>query len=73
MGAVTGVGVSVDLAASRVSGAAASYDRITSIENAIGSVYRDALGSDVSNYLSGRGGNDSLSGEGGDDVLGGNK
>ncbi|TDQ29514.1 calcium-binding protein [Phyllobacterium brassicacearum] len=66
-----GVGVSVDLAASRVSGAAASYDRITSIENAIGSVYRDALGgSDVSNYLSGRGGNDSLSGEGGDDVLG---
>lgn len=65
-----GVGVRVDLMTSSVSGADASYDRISSIENAIGSGYSDSLrGSDDSNYLSGGRGQDSLSGAGGDDVL----
>jgi Ca2+-binding RTX toxin-like protein len=63
-------GVNVNLQAGTASGSDASGDRLTSIENLVGSAWADTLtGNSGANDLSGGGGNDVLRGLGGADRL----
>lgn len=69
---VGGSGVIVDLAAGLVQTGSLRQERITSIENAVGSERTDAIGgTDGANFLSGLAGDDRILGRGGDDVLNG--
>jgi len=63
-------GVSVDLAAGEAIDGGGDTDSLTSIENAVGSVFDDELtGDDKDNFLSGRSGEDVIDGAAGDDTL----
>ncbi len=68
--AASGVGVTVDLASGTGSGGDAEGDRLTGVENLIGSVHDDRLTGDAgANILDGGAGDDTLAGAGGADTL----
>lgn len=63
-------GISVDLLAGTGSGGEAAGDRLTGIENLVGSAFNDSLlGTSAANWLLGGSGDDVLSGRGGNDLL----
>lgn len=65
-------GVTVNLQASRATGATIGIDAISGIENVIGTGTADIIiGDDLANYLYGRGGSDILNGGRGNDILDG--
>jgi len=68
--ASSGVSVSLGVLAAQAVGGGADTDRLSQIENLIGSGYGDTLlGSTLANVLEGRGGSDNLRGFAGNDVL----
>jgi len=70
--AQTGQGVRVNLSSEVNKSSDAQGDRLTGIENLVGSAHADTLvGDGNANALSGNGGNDVLSGQAGDDALDG--
>lgn len=67
-------GVTISTDGTAGSGGFAAGDRLTAIENIIGSSFRDVIRGDATataNFFQGRGGNDDLLGLGGDDSLAG--
>jgi len=65
-------GVTIDLAAGAVQTGAARFERLASIENAVGSELSDLIGGTIGdNFLGGLGGNDGLHGFDGNDVIDG--
>lgn len=68
----SGVGVTVNLTAGTGSGGTAQGDKLSAIENVLGSGLADSLGgNDLANGLSGSGGDDALNGGLGNDTLDG--
>lgn len=69
---LSNAGVTISTDGSAGSGGFAAGDRLTSIENIVGSSFRDVItgaNDSVGNVFEGRGGDDDLRGLGGDDVL----
>ena len=65
-------GVSVNLDTGRAFGDDTGYDKISNVENVVGSNQDDTLtGDDGANDIQGRGGNDDICGRGGNDILNG--
>jgi Ca2+-binding RTX toxin-like protein len=63
-------GVTVDLSAGTATGGHAEGDKLTNIENLVGSEHADELtGTGGANTISGRGGDDVIDGQGGNDEL----